>query len=680
MTTFLKSLERLQEVQKRSPEDFSARSSDNRTPQIRPRSVKGAALNSMTTFLKSLDNLPEVQKRQPEALPEKAPAHPTPQMRQRVIKAAAFISLGVATIAAGIAVLGYRGLHLVIDNGVINSKIVRLRSPIDGEVQDFYAQPGVWVKSKQVLARIQRSLGEEQTILQLQERVETDTSKLDAAKQLLETFEQQLQNLETYEQGLQVADAAISSGEVSGQQAALEAAEARADAARESYLRYQAVLDTGVDTTLASGTVDRYQADLESAIAKANAARDNYERHQQLLGRGMDVTIVSGSVNQKQAELDSAIAAADAAQSDYQRYASLLDSGAISAQRVDQAKAARDAAEAEVRRSQAALDQALATLDATESGVSINSRDIPEVVSQERVDQLKSEWETADANVIEAQTALAQAHANQEATASGVSVDGSIVSQEQVEQLKFEWEAAQAEVMRMQAALEGTQTQLVASKSGMPTGQYHTAKVNLQSQRLELLQKVQEQSSVVATLQTQVSQNQLQLKNAQSPYTDTQKLEIAAPFSGVVYQTERERGEKLNQSEFVLSLIDCNELWVEAIVNAKQASRIDVNKPVRVRVEGYGNNLNGEVALMQPVSSIQSIEERTRLMQVQALTPSIPPNFVGLPLTRVTVKIPPPPNAEQSMKFCGVGQAANLTFRQKLPFGKSDPAPVTLDR
>lgn len=634
----------------------------------------------MTTFLKSLDSLPEVQKRQPDALPEKASENPTPQMRQRVIKAAAFIGLGVATIAAGIAVLSYRGLHLVIDNGVINSKIVRLRSPIDGEVQDFYAQPGVWVQSKQVLARIQRSLGEEQNLLQLQERVETDTSKLDAAKQLLETLEQQLQNLETYEQGLQVADAAISSGEVSGQQASLEAAQARADAARESYLRYQAVLDTGVDNTLASGTVDRYQADLESAIAEASAARANYERHQQLLGRGMDVTIVSGSVNQKQAELDSAIAAADAAQSDYQRYASLLDSGAISAQRVDQAKAARDAADAEVRRSQAALDQALATLDATESGVSINSRDIPEVVSQERVDQLKSEWETAQANVIEAQTALVEAQANQDATASGVSVDGSIVSQEQVEQLKFEWEAAQAEVMGMQAALEGTQTLLVASKSGMPTGQYHTAKVNLQSQRLELLQKVQEQSSVVATLQTQVSQNQLQLKNAQSPYTDTQKLEIAAPFSGVVYQTERERGEKLNKSEFVLSLIDCNELWVEAIVNAKQASHIDVNKPVRVQVEGYGKNLNGEVALMQPVSSIQAVEERTRLMQVQALTPSIPPNFVGQPLTRVTVKIPPPPNAEQSMKFCGVGQAANLTFRQKLPFGKSGTAPVTIDR
>jgi multidrug resistance efflux pump len=670
MTTFLKSLERLQEVQKRSSEDLPQRLLENRSPEMRPRIAKGTAFNSMTTFLKSLDSLPEVQKRSPQAPPTPVQEKGTPEMRQRTLKAAAFISLGLVTVAAGIAMLTYRGLHLVIDNGVINSKIVRLRSPIDGEVQDFYAQPGVWVKSKQVLARIQRSLGEEQTILQLQERVETDTSKLDAAKQLLETFEQQLKNLETYEQGLQVADAAISSGEVSGQQAALEAAQARADAARESYLRYQAVLDTGVDNTLASGTVDRYQAELEGAIAEANAARANYERHEQLLGTGMDVTIVSSSVDQKQAELDSAKATAEAARSLYQSYASLLEDGGISAQRVAQTKAAWESAEADVRRSQAALAQAQATLDATQSGVSINSRDIPEVVSQERVEQLKSEWETAQAKVIEAQTALAEAHVNQEATASGVSVDGSIVSQEQVEQLKFQWDAAQAEVAQMQAALEGTQTQLVASKSGMPTGQYHTAKVNLQSQRLELLQKVQEQSSVVATLQTQVSQNQLQLKNAESPYTDTQKLEIAAPFSGVVYQTERERGEKLNTSEFVLSLIDCNELWVEAIVNAKQAGRIDVNKPVRVQVEGYSKNLNGEIALVQPVSSIQAVEERTRLMQVQALAPAIPPNFVGQPLTRITVKIPPPPNAEQSMKFCGVGQAANLTFRQKLPFGK----------
>lgn len=635
----------------------------------------------MATFLKSLDTLPEVKKPEPQAAPEKSPTeNQTSEKRQRLLKAAAFIALGLGTVAAGIAIVGYRGLHLVIDNGVINSKIVRLRSPIDAEVQDFYAQPGVWVKSKQVLARLQRSLGEEQNLLQLQERVETDTSKLDAAKQLLETFEQQLENLKTYEGGLQIAETAMSSEAANGQQAVLDAAIARATAARENYLRYQAVLDGGVDMTLASGTVDRYQAELDGAVATANAARANYERHQQLLGTGMDVTIVSASVDQKQAELDSAVAAAEAARSQYDSYASLLEDGGISAQRVAQTKATWESAEAEVRRATAALNQAQATLEATQSGVSINSRDIPEVVSQERVDELKSEWETAQAKVLEAQAALAQAQATMEVTAIGVSVDGSVVSQEEVERLKSEWEAAEADVLRARSALEGTQTQMSASQLGAPTGEYHTSKTNLQAQRLDLLQKMQEQSNLVAMLQTQLGQTQLQLKNAQSPYTETQKLELEAPFSGVVYQTERERGEKLNKSEFVLSLIDCNELWVEAIVNAKQASRIDVNKPVRVQVEGYGKNLNGEIALMQPVSSIQSIEERTRLMQVQALTPSIPPNFVGQPLTRVTVKIPPPPNAEQSMKFCGVGQAANLTFRQRLPFGKSDVGSVASPR
>lgn len=681
MTTFLKSLERLQEVQKRSSEDIASRAPENSTPQMRARSAKGASLNSMTTFLKSLDTLPEAKKPAPQAAPEKLPAeNQSAQKRQRLMKAAAFITLGLATVATGIAVVGYRGLHLVIDNGVINSKIVRLRSPIDAEVQDFYAQPGVWVKSKQVLARLQRSLGEEQNLLQLQERVETDTAKLDAAKQLLETLEQQMENLKTYEGGLQIAETAMSTEAANGQQAVLDAAIARATAARENYLRYQAVLDGGVDMTLASRTVDRYQAELDGAVAAANAARANYERHQQLLGTGMDITIVSASVDQKQAELDSAAAAAEAARSQYESYASLLEDGGISAQRVAQTKATWESAEAEVRRATAALNQAQATLDATQSGVSIDSRDIPEVVSQERVDELKSEWETSQAKVLEAQAALAEAKATMEVTAIGVSVDGSVVSQEEVERLKSEWEAAEADVLRARADLEGTQTQMSASQLGVPTGEYHTTKTNLQAQRLELLQKMQEQSNLVATLQTQVSQGQLQLKNAQSPYNDTQKLELAAPFSGVVYQTERERGEKLNKSEFVLSLIDCNELWVEAIVNAKQASRIDVNKPVRVRVEGYGKNLNGEVALMQPVSSIQSIEERTRLMQVQALTPSIPPNFVGQPLTRVTVKIPPPPNAEQSMKFCGVGQAANLTFRQKLPFGTSDVGSVAIDR
>lgn len=611
----------------------------------------------MTTLLKPLERLPEVEKRSPDRRP--------PEMRQRAIKAAAFLSLGAVTVAGGIAVVGYRSTHLAIDNGTINSRIVRLRSPIDGEIQDFYAQPGVWVQSHQVLARIQRSLSQEQTLLKLQESVKTDEAKLEAAKQLLDTLDLQLQTLDTREGDLQAADTTLASGEVSQQQALLNAAIARTAAARENYIRYQEALNGGLDVAMVSGDVDRYRAELDSAIAEANTARTNYQRHQQLLGSGMDVDIASGSVAQKQAELDSAEATAEAAYTDYQRYISLLDSGAISAQQVDRAKAAWKAAEAEVRRSFAALDIANATLNATESGVAINSRDIPEVVSQEGVDQLQTEWETAEAKVVQAQAALEEAQATVAAAERGVSLDGSAVSSERVEQLKSEWDAAEAEVARLQAALDGAQTTLVASQSGMPTGQYHTTKTNLQAQRLELLQKIQEQTNLVATLTTQLGQNKLQLQNAQSPYSDKQKLEIAAPFTGVVYQTERERGEKLNESEFVLSLIDCNDVWVEAIVNAKQASRIDANKPVRVRVEGYGEKLTGEVALMQPVSSIQAVEERTRLMQVQALAPAIPPNFVGQPLTRVTVKIPPPPNAEQSMQFCGVGQATRLTFKQK---------------
>ncbi|WP_323808636.1 HlyD family secretion protein [Nostoc sphaeroides] len=140
---------------------------------------------------------------------------------------------------------------------------------------------------------------------------------------------------------------------------------------------------------------------------------------------------------------------------------------------------------------------------------------------------------------------------------------------------------------------------------------------------------------------------------------------MSAPFAGVVYSTEHEQGEQVTNSERIMTLLDCNNLWIEAVVRADEASRIDTKKPVNVQIRGYSKTITGEIDLLQPISSIQGIDERAKLMQVQALLPTIPPTLVGQPLTRVTVKIPPPPGHTNSQQFCGLGQSARLTFSNK---------------
>jgi membrane fusion protein, multidrug efflux system len=178
----------------------------------------------------------------------------------------------------------------------------------------------------------------------------------------------------------------------------------------------------------------------------------------------------------------------------------------------------------------------------------------------------------------------------------------------------------------------------------------------------QIQQQIQTQASLVRTLAAERDNAQQRLTKARSIFSARQDLAVTAPFAGVVYQTERERNEQVEQSAPLMTLLDCNDLWVEVVLSAKEAGAIDVSKPVKV--EMGDETVMGEVALRQPISS--ATEAQLRSIQVQALQSVIPAELTGQALMRLTIRIPPPAEQSQSQQFCGVGQLARLTFSKKL--------------
>lgn len=258
------------------------------------------------------------------------------------------------------------------------------------------------------------------------------------------------------------------------------------------------------------------------------------------------------------------------------------------------------------------------------------------------------------------------------------------LSMYEAEKLRFAWESAEAEVRQARAALSSAQAAFNAANKGVALSNRNTIETTLADQRMKLLEAIQVQVALVSNLEDQVAtSNGQQFKQAQSLYknrlsliskhADTQReqqvQQVLAPFTGVVYTTQREQGEQVTQSESILSLLDCNTLWIEAVVRADEASRIDIQKPVRVQLADSSEIVAGEIDFIQPLSSNQGInEDQSKLMQVQAFPPATPSTLVGPPMTRVTIRIPPPPAHTQSQRFCGLGQSARLTFSKK-PFG-----------
>ncbi|NEP20034.1 MAG: HlyD family efflux transporter periplasmic adaptor subunit [Leptolyngbya sp. SIO4C1] len=289
----------------------------------------------------------------------------------------------------------------------------------------------------------------------------------------------------------------------------------------------------------------------------------------------------------------------------------------------------------------ALLNQQLQTLERQDQALQTATV----AIAAENVDQSQS---AVDAAIAQESVARTQYDRFRSLLADGA------VSQQQVDELEATWRSAQAAVR--QAKSEKTIAQVTVDALGQRTPLQGNSK-DLQSQRRQLLKEIQTQTAQLDLLALAHENQQTQLSQLQSRYGSALVASISAPFDGVIYSTQQDAGEQVNRPATLLSLLDCNDLWVEALVSTQQAKRIDTDQPVRVQLAGYPETVVGEVDLVNAISAGDLTKARA-----EALLPAIPASLVGQPLARVRVKIPPTPAQNQSHQLCGVGQSARLTF------------------
>jgi len=427
-------------------------------------------------------------------LPQSFQTNPDRSKRWSILlTAASFIGLGIAVSAVVAGTIAYRSTH-VVDYGMVNSRVIRIRSPIDGTLNTFYAQPGAKVEAGQVLATVGISLAEKKVLQQAAELAQIKKNGL----------EEQMQ-----------------------------AKKNELSVARQLLL------------------------DLKSQLNSLNSRVNQVWT--------VDGDMLSKDLKQRQMELEVSRLKAEAAQVEYERFNTLAQEGAI---------------------------------------------------TQQVAHQRKLDWETAVAEVSQAELSVKSA--------------------------KSILEASQQKNVMGQTASWGNR--FVQDATGVQ-------------------QSIKVQNAKIKTLMSEVLSAERQLKQVQPrPSNERKDLNIIAPKAGVIYRTEREQYELVNQSEPVLSLLDCNNIWVEVVMPTDQASQLSKNKPVQIELASGKEVHQGEITVLQPLNNIQMGESASSSPQVKALETVISPQMAGKALTQVTVKIPPPEESKQTNQFCGVGQRAKLVF------------------
>ncbi|MEM8614469.1 MAG: HlyD family efflux transporter periplasmic adaptor subunit [Cyanobacteria bacterium P01_H01_bin.105] len=236
------------------------------------------------------------------------------------------------------------------------------------------------------------------------------------------------------------------------------------------------------------------------------------------------------------------------------------------------------------------------------------------------------------------------------------------VSQQEVDELEADWRSRQAAVQQAQSEQSIARINANAAAQQVPL---ESSLRGVQSQKRQLTEEIQRQTSQMDLLALELQSRSSEILSVSTnsatddisaTLSNQALIPLLAPFEGVVYATHHDAGEQVNRPTNLLSLLDCSTLWVETLVTTDQANQIDVRQPVRIQ-HGNSNTVIGQVDFVTAISAGEITKARS-----EALIPAVSAHLAGQPLARVRVSMPASQVQEQSYRFCGVGESANLTF------------------
>lgn len=164
----------------------------------------------------------------------------------------------------------------------------------------------------------------------------------------------------------------------------------------------------------------------------------------------------------------------------------------------------------------------------------------------------------------------------------------------------------QARAVLEESARARARAQQLVEKGIAPKAELETA----QAAHDVALNKHRDALEEVRNRQAQLAERRAELAIARQQLADTRLL---APFDGVVQERHARRGESLNASAPLLTLVRMDTLRLRLEVPEREAVRLQIGQPVRFRVEGITNTFTATLQRLSP-----TIRDDNRMLAAEA--------------------------------------------------------------
>jgi multidrug resistance efflux pump len=250
--------------------------------------------------------------------------------------------------------------------------------------------------------------------------------------------------------------------------------------------------------------------------------------------------------------------------------------------RINQYRSDLNRAQARLDR-QIALQDNLAVDDDRQQGLEVAAFD-------QQVDQMDADLRGAEARQKMAQLNLDRiAQLHREGAIPTANLDNA----------RIELEQRQSEVQSLISRRESLNVSREAALQGLSlskTRSNYDPRIRLQEAQIQIA----DAHSEVVTLQQRLNGAESELATATKDMQKKQTVIVKAPSSGVIWKLSAQEGKYLQRGESIGQIADCNQRWVDAIVDENAVKSLQVGLPAEISLHGTNDvKLNGKIAMIR---------------------------------------------------------------------------------
>ena len=234
-----------------------------------------------------------------------------------------------------------------------------------------------------------------------------------------------------------------------------------------------------------------------------------------------------------------------------------------------------------------------------------------------------------------------------------------VVSQREVDRAKQLWTTAQKELIQIQNNPRKNLSDF--SNEGQTDKEQNLGYLLENIERWEIQAIGRE--NTIKLLAKNLSDANSRLNKIKDSDRQQQLINIKAPFTGVIYQIHKNTNEILDEYQTIIELLNCNNLWIELIVDANILAKINLQQPAMLNLDNYQHSLSGRISSIEPLDNFARNYLTNLVDRTSSPKSNSTENLVNSrSLFKIKIDFSIPDNYTRQHKFCGLEKTALVTF------------------